>query len=152
MQHTLRSSLLPNGALPLAPFDSLGLEEGVLSEESCFGGLGLGSCLGGLGLDTCFGGSGFFSGGGGGDFVVSSDLDWSFAGSGSDEVACDSDAGSLGSELAFSFSPPWDAPPVSIFTKSCPTVTVSSSFTRNSLIVPASGALTATSIYITQSC
>lgn len=81
---------------------------------------------------------------------MSDDLDWSFEGPESEEVGCDSDAGSLGSEPAFSFSPPWGAPPVSIFIRSCPTVTVSSSFTRNFLMVPASGALTATSIYVVE--
>ena len=47
------------------------------------------------------------------------------------------------------FSPPaLGEPPSSMRTRSCPTVTVSSSLTRNSLMVPASGALTATSIYV----
>lgn len=52
----------------------------------------------------------------------------------------------LGSELAGFSLFDGAAPPVSMRTKSWPTTTVSSSLARNSLIVPASGALTATSI------
>jgi hypothetical protein len=97
-------------------------------------------CLGG---GDSFLGSGFFSCDGGGGILDPS----FFGGSGSEDVGWSFDAGSLGSVVPFSFSPPSGAAPSSIRTKSCPTVTVSSSFARNSLMVPASGALTATSIY-----
>jgi hypothetical protein len=75
------------------------------------------------------------------------DLGSSFlGGSGLEDVDCSLDAGSLGSASAFCFSPPSGAAPSSRRTRSCPTVTVSSSFARYSFMVPASGALTATSI------
>lgn len=75
------------------------------------------------------------------------DLESPLDGSGSEEVDWSSEAGLLGSWFACSFSPDCGAPPSSNFTRSCPTVTVSSSLAKNSLMVPASGALTATSIY-----
>ena len=71
---------------------------------------------------------------------------------GSEELGWSSGAGAFGSWPPFSFCPPLGAPPSSIFTMSCPTVTVSSSLTRNSDIVPASGQLTATSIYTVFAC
>jgi hypothetical protein len=100
------------------------------------GGLGFDSCFGGSGFDSCFGGSGFFSGSG----AFSS-----FGGAGFDSSF--SSAGAFGSSFAGFFLSPDGSPPSSILTKSCPTVTVSSSLTKNSFIVPAEGALTATSIY-----
>jgi hypothetical protein len=61
-------------------------------------------------------------------------------GSGSEDVGWSLDIASFGSEeIALHFY-------ASNFTKSCPTVTVSSSLTRNSFLMPVSGALTATSI------
>ena len=94
-----------------------------------------------------FGGSDFFSGGGlGFEAGLLSSFGSDFDGSGSEEVGCSLDAGSFGSFLAGFAPSSGGAPPVSSFTKSCPTVTVSSSFANSSLIVPASGALTATSI------
>lgn len=124
---TLRSSLLPNGD----------------SAADGFGDPFKGS----------FGGSGFFSGsffsglGGGGGADLSSFCGGSldFSGFGSELVGCSGGAGSLGSCFA-SCCPPPPAAPGSSLTSSCPTVTVSSSFARNSLMTPASGALTATSI------
>jgi len=116
--------------------------------DSCFGG----ACFGG----SCFGGSCFVDCG---SFCCGEERGcvddgrscWgllsAFEGSGSDAVGWPLDAGALGSEPASCFSPPCGAPPSSIFSRSCPTVTVSSSFTKNSLTVPASGALTATSIW-----
>ena len=88
-----------------------------------FGGAGLLSSLGGSDLLSCWAGSslgleGFSSG----------------------------FASSLVSLFSGLLLPPEGALPGSIWTRSWPTVTVSSSLTRNSLIVPASGALTATSI------
>ena len=75
------------------------------------------------------------------------DSDCCFDGSGSDEVGCSLLAGALGSELAVSDPPAsFGGSPCSSFASSCPTVTVSSSLANNSSIVPASGALTATSI------
>jgi len=109
--------------------------ESIFFGSDCFGG------------GDSFFGSGFFSCAGGGvgsSFGFDSSF---FESSGFDEVDWSLVAGSLGSEAPFSFSPPEGAPPSSRRTKSCPTVTVSSSFARNSLIVPASGALTATSIW-----
>jgi len=101
--------------------------------ESAF----LGSDFGASFFDSGFD-SDFFSGAG------ASFFDSSFLGAGSE------DAGSLDSDSLESdsvlFFPPSGGPPSSRRSKSCPTVTVSSSLTRNSLIVPASGALTAISI------
>ncbi|KAI6755945.1 hypothetical protein HG531_005051 [Fusarium graminearum] len=73
----------------------------------------------------------------------------SFLGSGADSClgsGFDSDSDFLGSSLGASFLSPDGSPPSSMRTRSWPTVTVSSSATRNSLMVPASVALTATSI------
>ncbi len=98
------------------------------------------------GLLGCFGaGASCFAGGAAG--LVS----W---GLGSGAFACSvcvSGAGSLGSSLGASFDSaagwsPDGAPPTSMRTKSWPTTTVSSSLARNSLMTPASGAFTATSI------
>ena len=110
-----------------------------------------------LGVSTSLGGSGFwgcrFGGGGGGvgggaGFV-------SLGGSGvfsSCFGGCDScegvslGSGSFGSSFASSFFPADGSPPASSSASSWPTDTVSSSLTNSFLIVPASGALTATSI------
>lgn len=95
------------------------------------------------------GGAGaFFSGAeGGGAGLLSSCLGSGFdSGSGLDSGFFSSSL-SLDSALgADSPAPSGGAPPSSNRMRSWPTVTVSSSFARNSLIVPASGALTATSI------
>ena len=96
-----------------------GGEEGSFS---CFGGAGV-SFFG----SSCFGFSSFFA-------------------TGLDVVGCLSEAGSFGGALA-SCLPPLPPSPGSSFAMSCPTVTVSPSLTRNSLIVPASGAFTETSIW-----
>jgi hypothetical protein len=126
---TRRSSRLPRAGPEL-------LDDSLLLDSD---GFGFGVSLG----------SDFFScGGGGGGLDSSLGFDSSFFdGSGSDDVGCSFGAGSLASEDASSFPPPDGAPPSSRRTRSCPTVTVSSSFARYSFMVPASGALTATSIY-----
>ena len=140
MMLTRRSSRLPRGAA------SLGFDSGFLGSWG-FGagsfGAG-GSFAGGLGLLSWGWGSDFFSGGGRADSCCVSAS--SFLGSGSEDDGWSSGAGALGSWPAFCLSPPFGGPPSSNFRRSCPTVTVSSSLARNSLIVPASGALTATSI------
>ena len=124
--HTRRSSRFPSTGLCLeSDFDSV-----------CFGG------------GDSFFGSGFFSlGAGGGGLDSSLGFGSSFDGLGSEDVGCSLEAGSFGVESAFSSFPPSGGPPSSRRRRSWPTVTVSSSFTKNSLIVPASGALTATSIW-----
>lgn len=92
---------------------------------------------------SCFGGDSFFGSGGGAGFEVSG-LDSCFA-SDLDSAGFASDlppsslGGSLDSDSGF-------APPASILAISWPTVTVSSSLASSSVMVPASGALTATSI------
>ena len=78
--------------------------------------------------------------------VSSFDCPSSFLGSGSEDEGWSEGAGDFGSWPPCSFSPPLGSPPSSSFKRSCPTVTVSSSLARKSLIVPGSGALTATSI------
>ena len=94
---------------------------------------GGGSCLGGV-LSS--------RGGGAVSFLASSCLGISsFFGSGPEAVGCSFEAGFFVGALA-SLPPS----PVSSFAMSCPTVTVSPSLTSNSLIVPAAGALTETSI------
>lgn len=98
MIHTRRSSRLPN----------VGAE--LLDDDSCF----LDSD--GLGLGVSFG-SAFFSGGGE-ELDCSLGFGSSFDGSGSDDVDWSFDAGSLGSEEAFSLLPPSGAPPISRRTKS----------------------------------
>lgn len=121
------SSLLPNVGLDLdSVFCSIFFGGGV-----SFFGAGLGSSFlgSGVGLDSSDGFDSFF-------------------GAGSEDVGCSFDAASFGSESAFSSFPPDGASPSSRRTRSCPTVTVSSSFARNSFIVPDAGALTATSIYV----
>jgi hypothetical protein len=97
------------------------------------GGAGFFSSLVGCGFDSCLGGGGgsFFSGSG----VFSS------LGSGFDSSFGFSSFGASSFPLLSDFSPL-----VSIFAISWPTVTVESSSTRSSVIVPDSGALTATSI------
>lgn len=105
----------------------------------CSGFEGFDSCFVGAGLDSCFGGSGSFLGSGCFGFSVSPD--------GCDEVFWSSEAASFGSDLAGSSLPPSGAEaPSSMTAISWPTVTVSSSLTLISLITPATGALTATSI------
>jgi hypothetical protein len=109
--------------------------------------LGVGSFLpdvDGLGA-ACFFGSAFFScGGGGGGLDSSFGFDSSvFAGSGSE--GADSLLGAASFEPESAFGAP--SPPSSRRTRSCPTTTVSSSFAKYSLMVPAAGALTATSIW-----
>ena len=104
--------------------------------------LGVGSFL--LDVDgfgaASFLGSGFSSWGGGG-------VDCSFC----FDPSCLAGSEGAGSLLAVASFDPESAfgapsPPGSRRTRSCPTTTVSSSFAKNSLIVPAAGALTATSI------
>lgn len=118
----------------------------VLAELSfvccCFGGdsfLGSGGGWGfdgwgvGSGFDSDFGGSGVFSPSAGAGFAS--------------VEAASSFGGSLDSLGASDFSPPSGAAPASILAISWSTVTVSSSLARSSFSTPASGALTATSIY-----
>lgn len=148
--HTRRSSLLPNGASDF--LDSLAFDAddaflgGSCFGESCFGDV----CFEGSCVVSCFDVCGWFCDGGEGDCCDDDCSCWvlfcAFEGSGSDAVDWSLDAGPLGSWPACCFSPSCGAPPSSNFTRSCPTVTVSSSFARYSLIVPAWGALTATSI------
>ncbi len=129
-QLTRRSSRLPKSGAEVLGFESVFFGSDCLEGAGSLFGSGFFPCEGDGVLDSSFGfGSSFMDGSG------SEDVDWSL------------EAGSLGSDAAFSFSPPEGAPPSSRRTKSCPTVTVSSSLARNSLIVPASGALTATSIW-----
>ena len=80
------------------------------------------------------------------NFCDSGPWDSDFWGRGSEEVACSLVADAFGSEPPCFLPLSAAAPLTSSLTRSCPTVTVSSSLARNSLIVPASGALTATSI------
>ena len=89
------------------------------------------------GGDSCLGGVLSSRGGGAVSFLASSCLGISsFFGSG-----CSFETGFFVGALA-SLPPS----PVSSFAMSCPTITVSPSLTSNSLIVPAAGALTETSI------
>ena len=125
MQITLtrRSSLLPNDVSVFGSglFDSVSASFFTDSIFPLGGGGGLVSCVA---LGSFFGES------------------W-----GSEDVCCLLGACSLGCSFAATLSPlSLGGAPSSNFNRSWPTVTVSSSFARSSFIVPASGALTATSI------
>jgi hypothetical protein len=124
---TLRSSLLPNGDSVARSFDSVFLGSAFFGSEGFEGGEG-GVSFSGLEASSFDFGSSFF-------------------GSGSEVVGLSPDAGSFAASPPSSFPPSAGLSPSSSLTISCPTVTVSSSLARNSLIVPAAGALTATSIY-----
>lgn len=100
------------------------------------------------GADDAFFGVSFLGGAGfegsaGLDSDLGSGLDSGSAGLASVEAGS-----SFGASLDSALSPPsGGAPPASILAMSWPTVTVSSSLARSSVMVPASGALTATSIW-----
>jgi hypothetical protein len=131
-KHTRFSDLLPASDLAGSSFAGFDCDS--------LGGWGLDSFLVGSGFCSCLDWSGLVS------CLGCSCLGCSCSPDGCDEVSWSLDAGSLGSSLASCLPPAGGSPPSSSLTTSCPTVTVSSSLTRNSLMVPAWGAFSETSI------